>query len=209
MQINGNIVVLPVPAEKQDLAYLPDRFETGERVQTPRGSFQVTAMSREQMEAAGYGVHHVSDDGKYLIMGNGTRAFAVAAEQPEKDNPLRTAEMTLEDDYGMIDGVINNGRRGEELEKAQEDAKREYSFSVRPIGCTPAFLFVFVIIRFFRFRYTFYHVNDYGIKLCGVLRCNDRPPGILFDILSNLTGIAAATTGNLLTFRKSFRLMCF
>ena len=35
-------------------------------------------------------------------MGNGTRAFAVAAEQPEKDNPLRTAEMTLEDDYGMI-----------------------------------------------------------------------------------------------------------
>ena len=124
MQINGNIVVLPVPAEKQDLAYLPDRFETGERVQTPRGSFQVTAMSREQMEAAGYGIHHISDDGKYLIMGNGTRAFAVAAEQPEKDNPLRTAEMTLEDDYGMIDGVINNGRRGEELEKAQEYADR-------------------------------------------------------------------------------------
>ena len=124
MQINGNIVVLPVLAEKQDLAYLPDRFETGERVQTPRGSFQVTAMSREQMEAAGYGVHHISDDGKYLIMGNGTRAFAVAAEQPEKDNPLRTAEMTLEDDYGMIDGVINNGRRGEELEKAQEYAER-------------------------------------------------------------------------------------
>lgn len=69
-------------------------------------------------------IHHISDDGKYLIMGNGTRAFAVAAEQPEKDNPLRTAEMTLEDDYGMIDGVINNGRRGEELEKAQEYADR-------------------------------------------------------------------------------------
>ena len=46
------------------------------------------------------------------------------AEQPEQDNPLRTAEMTLEDDYGMIDGVINNGRRGEELEKAQEYAER-------------------------------------------------------------------------------------
>ena len=30
----------------------------------------------------------------------------------------------LEDDYGMIDGVINNGRRGEELEKAQEYAER-------------------------------------------------------------------------------------
>ena len=76
MQINGNIVVLPVPAEKQELTFLPDRFETGERVQTPRGSFQLTAMSREQMEAAGYGVHHISDDGKYLIMGNGTRAVS-------------------------------------------------------------------------------------------------------------------------------------
>ena len=113
----------------------PDALETGETVRTPRGSFYVTAMSREQMEAAGYGFHHQSEDGKYLIMGNGTRAFAISAEPvPEKDNPLRTAEMTLEDDYGMIDGVINNGRRGEELEKAKpsirerlEDAKRECS----------------------------------------------------------------------------------
>ena len=102
----------------------PDQMATQERICTPRGSFCVTNMTREQMQAAGYGVHHQSDDGKYLIMGNGARAFAVAAEQPEKDNPLRTAEMTLEDDYGMIDGVINNGRRGEELEKAQEYAER-------------------------------------------------------------------------------------
>ena len=43
-------------------------------------------------------------------MGNGTRAFAVLAQQPEQDNFLRTAEMTLEDAYGMIDGVINNGQ---------------------------------------------------------------------------------------------------
>jgi hypothetical protein len=113
----------------------PDALETGETVRTPRGSFYVTAMSREQMEAAGYGFHHQSEDGKYLIMGNGTQAFAIASEQvQEKDNPLRTAEMTLEDDYGMIDGVINNGRRGEEVEKAKpsirerlEDAKRECS----------------------------------------------------------------------------------
>ena len=102
----------------------PDQMATQERISTPRGSFCVTNMTREQMEAAGYGVHHQSDDGKYLIMGNGTRAFAVLAQQPEQDNPLRTAEMTLEDDYGMIDGVINNGRRGEELEKAQEYADR-------------------------------------------------------------------------------------
>ena len=229
----------------------PDDRETGETVRTPRGTFYVTDMSREQMEAAGYGLHHQSDDGKYLIMGNGDRAFAIRNEEaqehagPEKmtvlvveprkepylkeidpglhslqaevggdiaasypfsdpvglvcndegkliglelnrglrdedgnlydimagtflvvglgeedftslppelaqkyaehfkqpeqfinlngqiialpvepENPLRTAEMTLEDDYGMIDGVINNGRKGEELEAAKGEARR-------------------------------------------------------------------------------------
>ncbi len=234
----------------QPAAPSPDALETGETVQTPRGTFHVTDMSREQMEAAGYGFHHQSDDGKYLIMGNGSRAFAIRNEEvqehtaPEKltvlvvepmkepyvkeidpglhalqaevggdiaasypfddpvglvlndegkligldlnrslrdehgeiydivagpflvvglgeesfaslspdmiqkytehfkqpeqfislngqivsipvepENPLRTAEMTLEDDYGMIDGVLNNGRRGEEQEKAQGEAR--------------------------------------------------------------------------------------
>ena len=109
---------------KEVLIPTPDQMATRERISTPRGSFCVTDMTREQMEAAGYGVHHQSDDGKYLIMGNGTRAFAILAEQPEKDNPLCTAEMTLEDDYGMIDGVINNGRRGEEVEKVKAAAER-------------------------------------------------------------------------------------
>ena len=98
--------------------------EITERIQTPRGNFYLCGMTKEQMEADGYGFHHASEDGKYLIMANGTYAYAVRADAPEKDNPLRTAEMTLEDDYGMIDGVINNGRRGEELEKAREHAER-------------------------------------------------------------------------------------
>ncbi len=109
----------------------PDALVTGEIATTPRGSFYVTDMTREQMEAAGYGLHHQSEDGKYLIMGNGARAFAVSAEPvAEKENPLRTAEMTVEDDYGMIDGVINNGRRDEAAPKTSirgrlEDARRE------------------------------------------------------------------------------------
>ena len=235
----------------QQAAPTPDDRETGETVRTPRGTFHVTDMSREQMEAAGYGFHHESEDGKYLIMSNGSRAFAIpngdapehtvpekltvlvvepmkepyvkeiapglhalqaevggdiAASYPfddpvglvlndegkligldlnrslrdehgeiydivagtflvvglgaesfaslspdmiqkyieqfkrpelfasingqivsvpvEPENPLRTAEMTLEDDYGMIDGIINNGRRGEEMKKAQAEARR-------------------------------------------------------------------------------------
>lgn len=235
----------------QQAAPTPDDRETGETVRTPRGTFHVTDLSREQMEAAGYGFHHQSDDGKYLIMGNGSRSFAIRNEEaqehaaPEKmmvlvvepmkepylkeidlglhslqaevggdiaasypfsdpvglvcndegkliglelnrglrdedgnlydimagtflvvglgeedftslppelaqkymehfkqpeqfinlngqiialpvepENPLRTAEMTVEDDYGMIDGVINNGRKGEELEAAKGEVRR-------------------------------------------------------------------------------------
>lgn len=65
------------------------------------------------MEAAGYGLHHQSDDGKYLIMGNGTRAFAVPV-QPE--NYLKAAEQTTEQNYNMIDGQINNTPTTAELE---------------------------------------------------------------------------------------------
>ena len=100
--------------EQKQLA--PDDLETGETVKTPRGTFHVTAMSREQIEAAGYGFHHQSDDGKYLIMGNGTRAFAVAAEQAQRDNPLKTAEQTTEQNGNMIDGIINNTPTVDELE---------------------------------------------------------------------------------------------
>ena len=94
----------------------PDDLETGETVKTPRGTFHVTAMSREQIETAGYGFHHQSDDGKYLIMGNGTRAFAVAAEQPEKENPLKYVEDTVEQNDNSFDGIINNTPTVDELE---------------------------------------------------------------------------------------------
>ena len=100
--------------EQQQLT--PDDLETGETVKTPRGTFHVTAMSREQIEAAGYGFHHQSDDGKYLIMGNGTRAFAVAAEQPEKENPLKHIEDTVEQNDNSFDGIINNTPTVDELE---------------------------------------------------------------------------------------------
>ena len=106
-----------VPEFLQEQKHLtPDELETGETVKTPRGTFHVTAMSREQIEAAGYGFHHQSDDGKYLIMGNGTRAFAVAAEQPEKENPLKHVEDTVEQNDNNFDGIINNTPTVDELE---------------------------------------------------------------------------------------------
>ena len=84
---DGKLVVLPVPEQAQEKAYLPDKFETGGHVQTPRGNFCVTALSQKQMEALGYGVHHHSDDRRFLIMGNGTRAFAVAADPRDLERP--------------------------------------------------------------------------------------------------------------------------
>ena len=91
----------------------PDECMTGEQIQTPRGRFYLTDRSREQMEAAGYGFHHQSEDGRYLIMANGTKAFAIPT-QPESH--IKTAEMSTEQNYNMIDGMMNNAPSMEELE---------------------------------------------------------------------------------------------
>lgn len=92
----------------------PDECMTGEQIQTPRGRFYLTDRSREQMEATGYGFHHQSEDGRYLIMANGTRAFAIPAQQ---ESHIKTAEMSTEQNYNMIDGMMNNAPSMEELEE--------------------------------------------------------------------------------------------
>lgn len=108
------------PQEKQ---LTPDASLTGERIQTPRGSFYVTAMSREQIEAAGYGFHHQSEDGKYLIMGNGSQAYAIPAQQ---ESHIKTAEMSTEQNYNMIDGILNNAPSVGELEaKAKAEKPKQ------------------------------------------------------------------------------------
>ena len=54
-------------------------------------------MSREQMEAAGYGFHHESEDGKYLIMANGSRAFAIpSGAAPEHTAPEKLTVLVVE-----------------------------------------------------------------------------------------------------------------
>ncbi len=98
---------------------VPDNFVTGERIETPRGSFSLTSMTKEQMEQAGYGFHHSSDDGAFHIMGNGTRAFAIRNE----DTPLRTAELSTEQNYNQIDGIINNQPTVAQLEQDAKSGK--------------------------------------------------------------------------------------
>ena len=105
----------------------PRELLTGESIQTPRGSFLVTDMSRERLEAAGYGFHHQSEDGKYLIMGNGTDAFAIPAQQ---ESPIKAAEMTTEQNYNMIDGVLNNAPTMSELEAKAKAGEQISLFDV-------------------------------------------------------------------------------
>lgn len=64
----------------------PDHFLTGVQTRTPRGSFSVVDMSREEMEIAGYTYHHRSDNDKYLIMSNGWRSYAILNEEREIKN---------------------------------------------------------------------------------------------------------------------------
>ena len=111
--------------KEQGRQLTPDKLETGETAKTPRGTFYVTAMSREQMEAAGYGFHHQSEDGRYLIMANGTRAFAIPAQQ---DSHIKTAEMSTEQNENMIDGILNNTPSMGELE-ARAKAGEQVSLS--------------------------------------------------------------------------------
>ena len=112
---------IPQFLQEQQKALSPDKQMTGEMIKTPRGSFYVTSMSREQMEAAGYGMHHSSEDGKYIIMGNGTQAYAVASMQPE--NYLKSAELSTEQNNNMIDGIINNKPNVDELEQKMKSGE--------------------------------------------------------------------------------------
>lgn len=112
---------IPQFLQEQQKALSPDKQMTGEMIKTPRGSFHVTSMSREQMEAAGYGMHHSSEDGKYIIMGNGTQAYAVASMQPE--NYLKSAELSTEQNNNMIDGIINNKPSVDELEQKMKSGE--------------------------------------------------------------------------------------
>lgn len=84
----------PIPEflkpERAEAAALltPEQKETGEWIRTPRGSFCITDLTQAQMKAAGYGLHHQSDDGNYLIMGNGKQAYAISAKEPPPSQKL-------------------------------------------------------------------------------------------------------------------------
>ena len=100
------------------------RDEHGEIYDIVAGTFLVVGLGEESFtslppELAQKYMEHFKQPEQFINLNGQIIALPV-----EPENPLRTAEMTLEDDYGMIDGVINNGRKGEELEAAKGEARR-------------------------------------------------------------------------------------
>ena len=50
------------------------------------------------------------------------------------DNPLKNAEMTVEDDYGMIDGVINNGSKEPTVAQLEQQARSGQPISLMDLA---------------------------------------------------------------------------
>ena len=50
------------------------------------------------------------------------------------DNPLKNAEMMLEDDYGMIDGIINNGPKEQTVAKLEQQARSGQPISLMELA---------------------------------------------------------------------------
>ena len=100
------------------------RDEDGNLYDIMAGTFLVVGLGEESFaslppELAQKYMEHFKQPEQFINLNGQIIALPV-----EPENPLRTAEMTVEDDYGMIDGVINNGRKGEELEAAKGEVRR-------------------------------------------------------------------------------------
>ena len=50
------------------------------------------------------------------------------------DNPLKNAEMAVEDDYGMIDGILNNGPKEQTVAQLEQQARSGQSISLMDLA---------------------------------------------------------------------------
>lgn len=51
-----------------------------------------------------------------------------------RDNPLKNAEMSVEDDYNMVDGVINNGEKQSTVAELEQQAKSGQPISLMDLA---------------------------------------------------------------------------
>ena len=51
-----------------------------------------------------------------------------------RDNPLKNAEMQVEDDYSMIDGIINNGQKEPTVAELEQQARSGQPISLMALA---------------------------------------------------------------------------
>ena len=98
--------------------------EHGAVYDTVAGTFLMVGLGPECFASLSLGMSQ-----KYTEQFKQPKLFAsingqIVSVPAEPENPLRTAEMTLEDDCVITGEIVNNGRRGEKPEKAQDEARR-------------------------------------------------------------------------------------
>ena len=74
------------------------------------------------MEAAGYGLHHQSEDGKYLIMET-VQGRLPLLPSSRKGKPLKTIEDIVEQNDNNFDGLINNTPQTPTVAELEQKAK--------------------------------------------------------------------------------------
>lgn len=100
---------------------------------------QETAEKLFNMDAAVYMLHY--DDTESLVMDaseiknfDGIFGIEKADWEKVKDNYLKNAEMSTEDDFNMIDGIINNGDNRSTVAELEEDVKAGRSISLMELA---------------------------------------------------------------------------
>lgn len=98
---------------------------TGVEIKTPRGKFELTHLSMYYMEDAGYGLHHISDDGKFFIMSDSKRAFAVAK------NPTQLEQVVRETLYDRLAAEQDKFRNWLQEQPAEDILHHAYEYVIR------------------------------------------------------------------------------
>ena len=95
-----------------------------------------------QQRPADYHAHSLSVSDIIALKQGGTATYHYCdsfgfQELPEfalRDNPLKNAEMSMEDDYDMIDGIINNGPKQPTVEELEAQVRAGQSISLMDLA---------------------------------------------------------------------------
>lgn len=124
----------PPSPERYHPVYIGPLTETGSDGKKLEGLFQTFNLTRP----ADYTFHSMSAGDIVALKQNGVVSYHYCdsvgfQELPDfakPENYLRNAEMSVEDDYGMIDGIINNGPKQPSVAELEADVKAGKSISL-------------------------------------------------------------------------------